>query len=399
MHFFVEFRFYGYPNSYLKSLIHEVARTFRVKGRTKSRPVPHMTLYGPSETRDIRGVFAAIENVAKRYALVPFKIDGFECRDGTEGKVIACRIDASTKLASLRRELAGELSKVSKPNHWDRQHSYWFHSTIAFRDVDPKFDDIRQFLERGRQPQFEQYLTRITILGKGGHITREYDLILQKWLSRTQVLLNRWYWRRKTEDKLKKLQGLSPNRRRSLWRALSDFIGKAHSRNGGALMSGVKYRRRGTAVVETERGILLTAGRIGKPFMLPGGGAKKGESRFMAALREMTEETGLLPYAAEIIFTHKGKIRPTKSGRHSFQDQHTVCFVKASGSPRPGGGDAKRIAYYSPGCNVWISTTTEEIIERYYQWKNRQQSEESKTKDEDDSVEDIENEEVEDEFE
>lgn len=102
-------------------------------------------------------------------------------------------------------------------------------------------------------------------------------------------------------------------------------------------MSGVRYRRRGTAIVETQRGILLTAGRRGKPSILPSGGAKRGESRFMAALRELTEETGLLPYAAEIIFRHKGKIRPTMSGRHKFQDQHTVCLVKASGTPRPGG--------------------------------------------------------------
>ncbi len=150
-------------------------------------------------------------------------------------------------------------------------------------------------------------------------------------------------------------------------------------------MSGAKYRRRGTAVVETDRGILLTAGRPGKPFILPGGGANRGESRFMAALRELTEETSLLPYAAEIIFKHKGKIRPTMSGRHKFQDHHTVCLVKASGIPRPGGGDAKRISYYYPGCNVWISNTTKEIIERYYEWKKkRQTSEESLTVDEDD---------------
>ncbi len=134
-------------------------------------------------------------------------------------------------------------------------------------------------------------------------------------------------------------------------------------------MSGVKYRRRGTAIVETDHGVLLTAGRHGKPFILPGGGAKRGESRFMAALRELTEETGMFPYAAEIIFKHKGKIKPTISGRHKFQDHHTVCLVKASGIPRPGGEDVKRISYYYPDCNVWISNTTKEIIERYYEWK------------------------------
>ena len=157
-------------------------------------------------------------------------------------------------------------------------------------------------------------------------------------------------------------------------------------------MSGVRYRRRGTAIVETDRGILLTAGRPGKPFILPGGGAERGESRFMAALRELTEETGLLPYAAEVIFKHKGKIRPTMSGGHKFQDHHTVCLVKASGFPRPGGGDAKRISYYYPGCNVWISNTTKEIIERYYDWKkNRLSSHEQAIMDEEENgnIEDV----------
>jgi 8-oxo-dGTP diphosphatase len=135
----------------------------------------------------------------------------------------------------------------------------------------------------------------------------------------------------------------------------------------------IKYRRRGTVILETPKGILLTAGRPGKPFILPGGGAERGESRFVAALRELTEETHLLPHYAEIIFRHDGKIRPTKSGRGMFQDHHTVCLVKATGAPRPGGGDAKRIGYYYPGCDVWISTTTKEIIERYYKWKDRNQ--------------------------
>jgi hypothetical protein len=73
------------------------------------------------------------------------------------------------------------------------------------------------------------------------------------------------------------------------------------------------------------------------------------------------------------------------SGRHKFQDQHTVVLVKASGTPRPGGGDAKRIAYYHPGCNVWISKTTKEIIDRYYEWKAKHQVvEESNILDEDD---------------
>lgn len=137
-------------------------------------------------------------------------------------------------------------------------------------------------------------------------------------------------------------------------------------------MERVRYRRRGTAIVETEHGILLTGGHGAghkKPFILPGGGAERGESRFMAALRELSEETRLRPYYAEIIFTHKGKVRPTHSGRGKFQDHHTVCLIKATGYPKPGGGDAKRLSYFHPGSRVWVSRTTMEIIERYYKWK------------------------------
>ena len=57
-------------------------------------------------------------------------------------------------------------------------------------------------------------------------------------------------------------------------------------------MSDIRYRRRGTAIIETERGIILTAGHRGS-FILPGGGAERGESRFVAAIRELKEETGI----------------------------------------------------------------------------------------------------------
>lgn len=138
-------------------------------------------------------------------------------------------------------------------------------------------------------------------------------------------------------------------------------------------MPKVIRRRRGTAIVDTDRGILLTSGD-GKIFILPGGGAEKDESRFVAALRELTEETGLRSYSAEIIFRHLGGIKRTFSGRGYYQDHHTVCLVKATGEAKPGGGDAKHIAYYYPGCNVIIEPTTQEIIEKYYARKNKRQA-------------------------
>jgi 8-oxo-dGTP diphosphatase len=127
-------------------------------------------------------------------------------------------------------------------------------------------------------------------------------------------------------------------------------------------------RRRGTAIVETEKGILVTAGR-GGVFLLPGGGAKRGESRTKAAMRELREETGLKPYHVKYLFRHRGRV--SKSHGHGyFQDHHTVCLVKAHGIPRPR-HEIKYVAFYKPGSRVRISGVTREIIEKYYGYKKQ----------------------------
>jgi len=62
------------------------------------------------------------------------------------------------------------------------------------------------------------------------------------------------------------------------------------------------------------------AGRS-KVFLLPGGGANRGESRIEAAMRELREETGLKPYYAKFLFRYRRGV--SKSHRHGyFQDHH-----------------------------------------------------------------------------
>jgi len=133
-------------------------------------------------------------------------------------------------------------------------------------------------------------------------------------------------------------------------------------------MARVEKRRRGTALVETEQGILVTAGR-GGVFLLPGGGANRGESRTKAAMRELREETGLKPYYVKYLFRHVGKVHKSH-GHGYFQDHHTVCLVKAHGTPRPR-HEVKHVAFYKPGSGVCISGVTREIIEKYYSYKKR----------------------------
>ena len=117
-------------------------------------------------------------------------------------------------------------------------------------------------------------------------------------------------------------------------------------------------RRRGTAILETEKGILRTA-MSGGTFLLPGGGANKGESRFRAAIRELEEETGLITNYAKTIFRYE-----------SHSNQHTVVLVKAKGTPKPK-HEVKYIIYYKPGKKINISKGTKEIIKKYYNWKKK----------------------------
>lgn len=133
-------------------------------------------------------------------------------------------------------------------------------------------------------------------------------------------------------------------------------------------MARVRKRRRGTAIVETEDGILVTAGRS-KIFLLPGGGANKGETRTKAAMRELREETGLKPYYAKYLFRHIGKVHKSH-GHGYFQDHHTVCLIKAHGTPSPR-HEIKYVAHYRPGTGVHISGVTREIIDKYYSYKKR----------------------------
>ena len=131
-------------------------------------------------------------------------------------------------------------------------------------------------------------------------------------------------------------------------------------------------RRRGTAIVEytwqAQHGLLIVAdGPRGDTWLLPGGGAEGNESRMSAALRELSEETGMTPYAALYLFTH------------AAHNAHKVYLVRATGTPTMRDSAVKALGLLLPDLSIaqislrkrypWptsLSTSAKKIAQRYY---------------------------------
>lgn len=185
--YLIEFRFNGYAKRYIKRIIYDVARKFRVGGVTSRRVVPHITLYGQFTTKKEKALVSIVSDVAKNYYLVPFTVKNFSYINKTP-KVICLNISPSNELKKLRWELAKRLNKISDScQPWDLGRDYVFHSTIAFKDIDKKFIRIWEYIKSKEEPNIKQHLLRITVL-KGARILYEYDLMQWKMLNRSQAL-------------------------------------------------------------------------------------------------------------------------------------------------------------------------------------------------------------------
>ena len=129
-------------------------------------------------------------------------------------------------MKNLRRELAEELNKIVKIDDrqpWDNEGDYWFHTTIAMKDIDRQFDDIWSYVNKKEKPHINQHLVRITVLNKNRKIEREYDLTFKRWLNRREALSNRLW--RKTVNKLRQFQNLPPEKPISLIDWLRKLLG------------------------------------------------------------------------------------------------------------------------------------------------------------------------------
>ncbi len=132
----------------------------------------------------------------------------------------------------------------------------------------------------------------------------------------------------------------------------------------------VYTRRRGTAIIDTAKGILVVS-LDGSNFTLPGGGAHRDESRREAAIRELMEETRMKAVSLTPLFEFLGGAHKGPRGG-TFRNAHKVFLVTATGTPEPG-QEVKRVAYYD-GSGPSLTPSAEKIIAKYRSAKSTRRS-------------------------
>ncbi len=120
-------------------------------------------------------------------------------------------------------------------------------------------------------------------------------------------------------------------------------------------------RRKGVAIVDTKKGILVVAG--GDTFILPGGGAKSWENRKNAAIRELYEETTLKTKKIKYLFKDIGIKWRDHRGR-LIRNHSKVFLIESEGIPKPS-HEIKNIAFYKTGSKIKIGEGSKKIIGIY----------------------------------
>lgn len=193
MSYFHEVRISGETGEYIRGIIHDVADTFDVEGAVRSRPVPHITLFGPYKTDDGLRAKRIVEMVCSGYDIVPYRLDGF----GHFGdNVIYIDVVPSPELRQLRRELSKELRKVGYDYPKRELNKYYsFHVTVAFKDIENKFETIWKYLNQNYEPDRNEYATRVTTLD-GRRMMHEWDLIQGQRFSPSAATSYQRSWKR-----------------------------------------------------------------------------------------------------------------------------------------------------------------------------------------------------------
>ena len=194
--YLIEIRLMGETKHITRKLIYDIYQKFHVKGAVKNRPVPHVTLFGPFRCKSIRPVLQCLKELGSSYSKLDYDVDGFDYFElkkkflfittSTRKNVIYLKIKPSDDLTEFRYKLAKKLLKITNTVNFDidSKSKFYFHATLAMKDIDRKFDELWDYLKK-YDIRIMGVCLRITLI-KEGKIMYEFDLPTQRLLNRRQ---------------------------------------------------------------------------------------------------------------------------------------------------------------------------------------------------------------------
>jgi 2'-5' RNA ligase len=186
--YLLELRLSGSARKYVEQTVFDVSNQFDVKGVTRKRVVPHVTIIGPIRTSYEQKLIHEIIKTCTKYDLMTIKFSGFTSFGNwlLGNRVLAVKIEPSDELELLKSELVEKLSGFCQLSKFDTR-KWKPHSTIAFKDIDIKFGKIKAYLENVNCPEIKHYVLRVTLL-KNARILCEYDFLQRRTLTRFEAL-------------------------------------------------------------------------------------------------------------------------------------------------------------------------------------------------------------------
>ena len=161
----------GKEKQFFRDIIRDVRQQFGL--HSSKRPVPHITLFGPYDTKQGGKVKTRTQDVLSEYRVVPFRVTGFDMFADTN--VVYANVEPSKQLQEVRRDLAATLEPITyNYRTWDVETTYEFHITIA-TNLGEQLTSVLQYVRREYDVEMEIYATRVPALDRRS-IMWEWDL-------------------------------------------------------------------------------------------------------------------------------------------------------------------------------------------------------------------------------
>jgi len=179
--YLIEIRMFGKAKYDIRELILDTGKQFNVQ--IPRRPVPHITLVGPFDTKYENGLIKDFESVCRNVDLIGYVVDGIGVF--VDNGVVYLDVHPSEELIIFRRGLRDKLFNNCYLAKWDFIEDFKFHTTIVNKVDQEKIRKIERRIKHNKR--YSHKMLRATLL-KNGRILAEYDFLLRRMLNRSEAL-------------------------------------------------------------------------------------------------------------------------------------------------------------------------------------------------------------------